>query len=80
MHAPHSRPPPISLPRPRLTIIAIALTPLHWTTLRSRLQGRPSPIVKLIPLPQLPVRARTDARTNSSAQRATQLRSVLARV
>jgi hypothetical protein len=34
--------------------------------------------VKLLPLP--PVRARTDARTNPSAQRATQLRSVLARV
>jgi hypothetical protein len=33
-----------------------------------------------IPLPHPPVRARTDARTNPSAQRATQLRSVLARV
>jgi hypothetical protein len=36
--------------------------------------------VKLLPLPQPPVRARTDALTNPSAQRATQLRSVLARV
>jgi hypothetical protein len=36
--------------------------------------------VKLLPLPQPPVRARTDARTNPSARRATQLRSVLARV
>jgi hypothetical protein len=36
--------------------------------------------VKLLPLLQPPVRARTDARTNPSAQRATQLRSVLARV
>jgi trehalose utilization protein len=36
--------------------------------------------VKLLPLPQPSVRARTDARTNPSAQRATQLRSVLARV
>jgi hypothetical protein len=35
---------------------------------------------KLLPLPQPPVRARTSARTNPSAQRATQLRSVLARV
>jgi hypothetical protein len=35
---------------------------------------------KLLPLPQPPVRARTDARTNPRAQRATQLRSVLARV
>jgi hypothetical protein len=35
---------------------------------------------KLLPLPQPPVRARTDARTNPSAQRATQLRRVLARV
>jgi hypothetical protein len=35
---------------------------------------------KLLPLPQPPVRARTDARTNPSAQRATQLRCVLARV
>jgi hypothetical protein len=37
-------------------------------------------VVTLLPLPQPPVRARTDARTNPSAQRATQLRSVLARV
>jgi hypothetical protein len=36
--------------------------------------------VKLLPLPQPPLRARTDARTNPSAQRATQLRSVLSRV
>jgi hypothetical protein len=36
--------------------------------------------VKLLPLLHPPVRARTDARTNTSAQRATQLRSVLARV
>jgi hypothetical protein len=36
--------------------------------------------VKLLPLPQPPVRARTDARTNPSAWRATQLMSVLARV
>jgi hypothetical protein len=35
---------------------------------------------KLLPLPQPPVRAHTDARTNPSAQRATQLRRVLARV
>jgi hypothetical protein len=37
-------------------------------------------IVKLLPVPQPPVRTRMDARTNPSAQRATQLRSVLARV
>jgi hypothetical protein len=36
--------------------------------------------VKLLPLPHPPVWARTDARTNPSAQRATKLRSVLARV
>jgi hypothetical protein len=36
--------------------------------------------VRLLPLLQPPVRARTDARTNPSAQRATQLRIVLARV
>jgi hypothetical protein len=36
--------------------------------------------VKLLPLPQPSLRARTDARTNPSAQRATQIRSVLARV
>jgi hypothetical protein len=36
--------------------------------------------VKLLPLPLPPLRARTDARTNPSTQRATQLRSVLARV
>jgi hypothetical protein len=36
--------------------------------------------VKLLPLPQPPGRACTDARTNPSSQRANQLRSVLARV
>jgi hypothetical protein len=36
--------------------------------------------VKLLPLPQPPLRARTDARTNPNAQRVTQLRSVLSRV
>jgi hypothetical protein len=35
---------------------------------------------KLLPLPQPPVCASTDAQTNTSAQRATQLRIVLARV
>jgi hypothetical protein len=35
---------------------------------------------KLLPLPQPQLRARMDARTNPSAQRATQLRSVFARV
>jgi hypothetical protein len=36
--------------------------------------------VKLLPLPQPPLYVHTDARTNPNAQRATQLRSVLARV
>jgi hypothetical protein len=36
--------------------------------------------IKLLPLPQPPLRARTDAWKNPSAQRATQLRSVLTRV
>jgi hypothetical protein len=36
--------------------------------------------VKLLPIPQPPLCAPMDARTNPSAQRATQLRSVLARV
>jgi hypothetical protein len=36
--------------------------------------------VKLLPLPQPHLRAHTYAQTNSSAQRATQLRSVIARV
>jgi hypothetical protein len=36
--------------------------------------------VKLLPLPQPQLRARTDVRTNPSARRATRLRSVLARV
>jgi hypothetical protein len=36
--------------------------------------------VKLLPLPQPSLWARMDARTNSSAQRSTQLRSVLAHV
>jgi hypothetical protein len=35
--------------------------------------------VKLLPLPRPPLRTRMDARTNSSAQRAIQLRSVFAR-
>jgi hypothetical protein len=37
-------------------------------------------VVKLLLLPQPPLCARTDSQTNPSAQRATQLRSVLARV
>jgi hypothetical protein len=37
-------------------------------------------IVKLLPLLQPPIRSCTDTRTNTSAQRATQIRSVLARV
>jgi hypothetical protein len=36
--------------------------------------------VKLLPLPQPPWRARTDAQTNPRAQRVTQLRSVLAHI
>jgi hypothetical protein len=36
--------------------------------------------VTLLPLSQRPLRACTDARTNPSDQRATELRSVLARV
>jgi hypothetical protein len=46
----------------------------------SLLAWLPTMFVKLLPLPQPPVRARTDARATPSAQRATQLRSVLARV
>jgi hypothetical protein len=49
---------------------------LHEAISLQVLRGR----VKLLPLPQPTVRVRTDARTNPSAQRATQLRSVLARV
>jgi hypothetical protein len=49
---------------------------LHQSNILQVLQG----CVKLLPLPHPPVRARTDARTNPSAQRATHLRSVLARV
>jgi hypothetical protein len=36
--------------------------------------------VELLPLPQPPLHARMDTRTNPTAQRATHLRSVLARV
>jgi hypothetical protein len=43
-------------------------------------RGTREALVKLLPLPQPSLRARTNARTNPSAQRATQLRSVLARV
>jgi hypothetical protein len=49
---------------------------LHEANSLQVLRGR----VKLLPLPQPPGRARTDAWTNPSAQGATQLRSVLARV
>jgi hypothetical protein len=49
---------------------------LHQANSLQVLQG----CVKLLPLPQHRLRARTDARTNPSAQRATQLRSVLTRV
>jgi hypothetical protein len=60
------------------TISALAeLTAIFKLKLR---QTQPPTPVKLLPLPQPPVRARTNARTNPSAQRATQLRSVLARV
>jgi hypothetical protein len=57
-----------------------------WTEFVENFRGRQGdfhPQVKrdkLLPLPQPPVRARTDARTNPSVQRATQLRRVLARV
>jgi hypothetical protein len=49
---------------------------LHKANSLQVLQG----FFKLRPLLQPPWRARTDAQTNSSAQRAIQLRSVLARV
>jgi hypothetical protein len=49
---------------------------LHQENSLQVLQG----CIKLLPLPQPPLRARTETRTNPSAQRATQLRSVLARV
>jgi hypothetical protein len=49
---------------------------LHQANSLQVLQG----CVKLLPLPQHQLCACTDARTNPSAQRATQLRSVLARV
>jgi hypothetical protein len=52
------------------TISSITSAPLAWLFL----------FVKLLPLPHPPVRARTDEQKNQSAQRATQLRSVLARV
>jgi hypothetical protein len=49
---------------------------LHETNSLQVLRG----CVKLLPLPQPPLRDRMDTRTNPRAQRATQLRSVLARV
>jgi hypothetical protein len=52
-------------------------TPLQCLEYRKMLLSR---FDKLLPLPQPPVRARMDARTNPSAQRVTQLRRVLARV
>jgi hypothetical protein len=47
---------------------------------QSQISNSVNGIDKLLPLPQPPVSARTDARKNPSAQRATQLRRVLARV
>jgi hypothetical protein len=49
---------------------------LHQANSLQALRG----CVKLLPFPQPPWRAHTDARTNPNAQRTTQLRSVLARV
>jgi trehalose utilization protein len=49
---------------------------LHQANILQVLRG----CVKLLPLPQPSLRASTDARKNPSAQRATQLRSVLVRV
>jgi hypothetical protein len=49
---------------------------LHEANSRKVLRG----CVKLLPLLHPPVRARTDARTNPSTQRVTQLMSVLTRV
>jgi hypothetical protein len=49
---------------------------LHQANILQVLRG----FVKLLPLLQPPLRARTDAWTNPISQRATQLRSVLARV
>jgi hypothetical protein len=49
---------------------------LHQANSLQVLQG----CVKLCPLPQPQLRARTCAQTNTSAQRSTQLRSVFARV
>jgi hypothetical protein len=49
---------------------------LHQANSLQVLRGR----VRLLPLPQPPLRARMDTRKNPSAERATQLRSVLARV
>jgi hypothetical protein len=55
-------------------------TSITWIVmvLKATLWQQELEIVKLLPLLQPPVRARADARTNPSAQRATQLRSVLA--
>jgi hypothetical protein len=49
---------------------------LHQANSLQVLQG----YVKLLPLPQPHLRTRTDAQTYTSAQRVTQLKSVLARV
>jgi hypothetical protein len=51
-----------------------------WSSHHDNFMTNASDGVQLLPLPQPPLRARTDARTNPSAQRAIQLRSVLARV
>jgi hypothetical protein len=71
----------VSKARSRLEgLFYLGYNPPKEDTLTGYILNVASIIVKLLPLPQPPLRVHTDARTNPSAQRATQLRSVLALV
>jgi hypothetical protein len=77
--------PPLSFPDAPPTVkqhtcLAESSTPNLASPIPLPCQTRSQTTVTLLPLPQPPLLARMDARTNPSAQRATQLRSVLARV
>jgi hypothetical protein len=58
-------------------LLVVAWLPGSKIAHERNMQHEKERTVKLLPLPQPPVRARTDARTNPSSQRATQLMTVL---
>jgi hypothetical protein len=63
-----------------VNLLSLGKEPWKFRDLEDQLNIYRQQCVKLLPLPQPPLRVRTDARTNPSAQRATQPMSVLAHV